>query len=214
MEGIKNAVEFIAKFFRDGGPAMWPILVCCIFGVSIIIERAYYIFGKAKINARRFMNELSKLIIADEYERAIELCSRSPAPLCKLSKAAIEHRKEPERIIQNAVDEVALEELPQLQKRTHYLAMLANASTLLGLLGTIFGLIQCFQSVAMVEAAQKAQVLARGISIAMNTTAFGLTVGIPCLIGHSILQGNTEKVINDIDEYSVKLINLLLAKQR
>jgi biopolymer transport protein ExbB/TolQ len=116
--------------------------------------------------------------------------------------------------IQNSIDEATLEVLPKLQKRTQYLAMLANISTLLGLLGTIQGLIQSFSAVNLEEAASRTGVLAQGISIAMYTTAFGLIVAIPCLVAYSFLQSKTVKIVDEIDQYSVKLVNLLSMREK
>lgn len=207
-------LEAIAKFYKEGGGGMYPITFCAIFALTIIIERVIYLFFTSKINAKKFINHIINLLHADRIEEAISLCNKSNAPLPKIVKIIILKRRENERTIQDAVDEIALSEIPQLTKRTHYLGMLANVATLLGLLGTIFGLIQSFTAVAGAAASQKAMLLARGISVAMNTTAFGLLVGIPCLFFHTFLQSNTDKIISDIDEYSVKLINLVLAKQR
>jgi biopolymer transport protein ExbB/TolQ len=193
---------------------MWPILGCSLWALAIILERVYFILFRSRVNARRFMNTIIKHINAGLYDQALKICTGSNAPLPKICKVIILKHKEPERSIQDAVDEVALTEIPLLQKRTHYLGMLANAATLMGLLGTIFGLIQAFSAVAVASAAQKAMLLAKGIGIAMHTTAFGLCVGIPCLVFHSLLQGYTEKIINDIDECSVRLINLIVSKQR
>ncbi|MFH1612240.1 MAG: MotA/TolQ/ExbB proton channel family protein [bacterium] len=201
-------------FFKEGGSAMWPILGCSLWGISIIIERAYFLLYRSRVNARRFMDVMVKYINAGLYDQALKICTDSTAPLPKICKVILLKHKESERSIQDAVDEVALVEIPLLNKRTHYLGMLANTSTLLGLLGTIFGLISAFKAVAIASAAQKAMFLAKGISVAMNTTAFGLCVGIPCLVFYSIFQGYTEKIINDIDECSVKLINLIILRQR
>jgi len=121
---------------------------------------------------------------------------------------------QPERVIQDAVDEADLEVLPLLQARTPYLSMIANVATLMGLLGTILGLIAAFAGLAHADPSQKQTVLAQGIAIAMNTTAFGLIVAIPCMVSHALLQGRTNSMIQSIDTYSVKLINILTALQK
>lgn len=116
--------------------------------------------------------------------------------------------------IQNAIDEVGLRELPKIQKRTHYLSLFANISTLMGLLGTIFGLQTAFRALATADPAQKAAVLAKGISMAMNTTAMGLAVAIPCMIIFSILGAKANTIIEEIDESAVRLLNFLFSQRR
>jgi len=108
-----------------------------------------------------------------------------------------------------AVDEATMEQLPRISKRTEYLNMIANISTLMGLLGTIQGLIQAFTAVSNVDAAQKATMLAGGISMALNTTAFGLMVAIPCMVSYSILNSMSDQILDDIDQFSLKLVNFL-----
>ena len=115
--------------------------------------------------------------------------------------------------IQNAVDETALRELPKIQRRTHYLSLIANVATLMGLLGTITGLISAFNALATADPAQKATLLALGISQAMNTTAFGLMVGIPNMIAFSVLSSKANILIEDIDESSVRLLNFLFVQR-
>jgi biopolymer transport protein ExbB/TolQ len=111
--------------------------------------------------------------------------------------------------IQNAIDEAALEVIPSVDKRVPYLSTLANVATLLGLLGTIQGLIQAFSAIAVADPSQKAALLAKGISIALYSTASGLVVAIPMLIMFTILQSKSQKIVDEIDEFSVKLVNLL-----
>jgi len=141
---------------------------------------------------------------------------KTKTPLSAILESALWHfqQQEPDQEIQNAVDEIALRELPRIQKRTHYLSLFANISTLLGLLGTIFGLQQAFGALAAADPSQKATVLAQGIAIAMNTTALGLIVAIPCMIGYSVLGAKANSIIEEIDESSVRLLNFLFALRR
>ena len=162
------------------------------------------------------MAQIRKWVSANDYKRAIALCTRvreKALPrivLTGLTKAS--KISEPDfRSIQNAVDEGTLEVIPQLQARTNYLSMIGNVSTLIGLMGTIYGLIVAFRSVASpaIDAAQKSQMLADGISVAMNTTLAGLSVAIPSILIYTILHNKTNRIIDEIDEHTVKLINLM-----
>ena len=199
----------MAQFFRDGGPAMWAILIFLAAGIAIIVERFIFLFTIADMKPEKFMGRISEFIRKGSIEGAIASCADKNAPLARIIEAALRNYRNTERDIQNAVDEMALAELPRLNARTGYLAMLANVSTMVGLLGTIFGLIAAFESVAAADPAEKSIMLANGISMAMSTTAFGLMSAIPLLIAHSFFTAKTDNLIDDIDRYSVMVINML-----
>lgn len=199
----------MAKFFRNGGPAMWAILIFLAAGIAIIVERFIFLFSVADLKPEKFMGRISEFIRKGSIEGAIASCADKNAPLARIIEAALRNYRNTERDIQNAVDEMALAELPRLNARTGYLAMLANVSTMVGLLGTIFGLIAAFESVAAADPAEKSIMLANGISMAMSTTAFGLMSAIPLLIAHSFFTAKTDNLIDDIDRYSVMVINML-----
>jgi biopolymer transport protein ExbB/TolQ len=202
-----------AKFFVDGGPWMWPIAAMSVIGLAVMIERFIFLFFKYNINGNAFMAQIQKLVMANNIDRAIKLCNAAPAAaLPKVIKSGLTRANKGEIEIQNAVEEATLEVVPTIQKRTNSLQAVANLSTLLGLLGTVIGLIQAFQAVAQAAPDQKAAMLTSSISIAMNTTAFGLMVAIPCMGAHVILAGITKKIIDEIDQYSVKLENLLISR--
>ncbi len=199
----------VATFFRQGGPAMWAILLFFAVGVVITIERLIFLFGTAQINPEQLMAKIASLIRKGSIEGAIASVSEEKAPLARIIEAALRNYKGTERDIQNAVDEMALAELPRINARIGYLAMLANVSTMVGLLGTIFGLIAAFAAVAAADPEQKSVLLANGISQAMNTTAFGLISAIPLLIVHSVLTSKSDTLVDDIDRYSVMVMNML-----
>ncbi len=202
-------ISEIAKFFREGGFAMWPILLFLAVGVAIMVERLVFLFFKANIRPEEFMARISDLIRKGSIEGAIAAAAEEDAPLARIIEAALRNYRGTERDIQNAVDEMALAELPRISARTGYLAMLANVSTMVGLLGTIFGLIQAFAAVSAADPEAKGRILASGIAMAMNTTAFGLIVAIPQLIVHSFLTSKADGIVDDIDRYSVMVINML-----
>lgn len=203
-----------ALFFRQGGPAMWAILLFFFVGIVIFIERLVFLFGTASLKPEAFMARIADLIRRGSIEGAIAETTRQKAPLSRIIEAALRNYRGTERDIQNAVDEMALAELPRINSRISYLAMLANVSTMVGLLGTIFGLIGAFAAVAAADPEQKSVMLANGISQAMNTTAFGLISAIPLLIVHSILTSRADKLVDQIDRYSVMVMNMLAAARK
>ncbi|GMV43299.1 MAG: flagellar motor protein MotA [Myxococcales bacterium] len=208
-------MDQIAKAFSTGGIWMYIILVVSIFGVGIMIERFIFLFFKYNINATAFMAQIQKLVMANNIDRAIKLCNAAPsAALAKVIKAGLTRANKGELEIQNAVEEATLEVVPHIQKRTNSLQAIANIATLLGLLGTIIGMIGAFNDLANVSADKRQEALGRNISLAMNTTAFGLIVAIPCMAAHIFLSGVTKKIIDEIDQYSVKLENLLISRGR
>jgi biopolymer transport protein ExbB/TolQ len=203
-----------AQFFRQGGPAMWAILFFFGVGVVIFIERIVFLFGTASAKPEALMAKIASLIRRGSIEGAIATTSEEKSPLSKIVEAALRNYKGTERDIQNAVDEMALAELPRINARIGYLGMLANVSTMVGLLGTIFGLIAAFAAVAAADPEQKGVLLANGISQAMNTTAFGLIAAIPMLVAHSVLTSKADSLVDDIDRYSVMVMNMLAQARR
>ena len=215
---LSFACQFVPPLF--GGPSsgfifMWAITLALLFGLAIAAERMVFIYGRYSLNGQGFMTQIQKMILANNIDRAIKLCNAQPhAALSRVLKAGLTRANRSELEIQNGVDEATLEVLPDLQKRTGFLSMIANVATLLGLLGTIYGLIRCFAALVDVDPSAKHAALANGISIAMYTTLWGLSVAIPILVVFSLLQGKTIKTIDEIDQYSVKLINLLASRRR
>ena len=203
-------MELLAAFLRDGGFFVYLILAVSIIGLAIIVERSILLLHKYSINARVLWLRVSKSVRDGNIRQARSFCAGSEAPVARIFDKGLEAHGKSERELQNAIDEVSLEVIPAIDKRVPYLAMAANVSTLLGLLGTIHGLIQAFSAVGNADPSQKATLLASGISIALYTTAFGLVVAIPLLISYSLLQSRAHRIIDEVDEFSVKLINLLV----
>ena len=204
----------LAKQFQDGGIGMWPIAFMSVFAVSVLAERFFVLFFKTNINKDAFMRGLKKHIYAGDLDKAISfVASQKRTPLTAVVKAGLINVPKGEAEVQAAMDEASLRESPILEKRTGYLSMIGNVSTLFGLLGTIIGLIKCFGAVAQVDPATKATVLSLGISEAMNCTAFGLVVAIPSLLAFSFLQGRTQHMLDDLNETTVGLLNLIIANK-
>ena len=206
-------MDYIAKAFSDGGIWMYAILIVSIIALGVIVERFVFLFFKYNINAKAFMAQVQKLVLSNNIDRAIKLCNTAPsAALSRVIKAGLTRANKSESEIQNSIEEATLEVLPQIEKRTSSLQALGNIATLLGLLGTIVGMILAFESLATVSADKRQEALGKNIAIAMNTTAFGLIVAIPTMGAHIVLSNVTKKIVDEIDQYSVKLENLLISR--
>ncbi|MCI0511621.1 MotA/TolQ/ExbB proton channel family protein [candidate division KSB1 bacterium] len=201
----------IIQFFRDGGSWMYPILLFALAGYAIVVERIIYIAYKNKIDTIAFVNRVLELLQRGNLANAIEFCRMSPAVLPKIIRAGLEEANKKTKDVQQAFELATMLEIPKLERRTQYLGVIANICTLLGLLGTIFGLIMSFQAVANAPASQKAILLMVGISTALNTTAFGLVGAIPCMLAHSFLQEKTKDIIDDININITRIFNRLAA---
>ncbi|MFQ5560004.1 MAG: MotA/TolQ/ExbB proton channel family protein [Nitrospinota bacterium] len=204
-------MQSLVNFFNNGGPVMYIILFVFAIGLSILIERTIFLF-RCRINSNVFMQDILSFLQAGKVSEATDFCKDHTAPLPLIIGAGITRSSHGEKELKEAVDEVAINEIPKLLKRTHYLQLIANVATLLGLLGTIFGLMQSFVSVGSVDPSQKAALLASGISTAMNTTAFGLMVAIPFMVGHAYLNSTTQDIIHDIDRSATRLVSFFSRK--
>jgi biopolymer transport protein ExbB len=209
---MEATIQWAAKFMNEGGIFMWIIAVCWCLGIAISVERLLKFF-KYDIDGRSLMGSVRKQVIENKVQEAIQSCSSSPALLSFVLKNGLKRATQPKEQIQDALEASILEVVPFIERRLSYLGLLANLSTLLGLLGTIQGLIQSFAAVAQAEASQKAQLLADGIAVAMNTTALGLVSAISIMVIHSYLMNRGEKMIHEIEENAVKLIDLLNTKK-
>jgi biopolymer transport protein ExbB/TolQ len=204
----------VSEAFRAGGPGMYPIAAALVATLAIIVDRVFVLYRRAAIDKEDFLRGVKKHLYAGDLEKAISYCAgQKKAPLVQIVKAGLIHVPKGEDDVQAAMDEATLREAPVIERRTGYLAMLANVATLLGLLGTIAGLIGAFAAVANANPADKATMLSRSISEAMNCTAFGLAVAITSLVAYSILQGRTQAMIDDIHESSVGVLNLVVANR-
>jgi biopolymer transport protein ExbB len=203
-------MDIVIQHFNEGGIFMWPILALGIIAIAIVGERANTLFFKATNRKDEFTREMRKLILGGNFVKAVKLANTVDSPLARIVKAGLLQVRRPDEVIQSAMDEAALNEVPYLESRTGYLAMLSNVATLTGLLGTVVGLIHSFGAVSNADPAQKGTLLAAGISEAMNCTAFGLIVAIPALLAYAVLQSRTQKCVDEINEGSVRIVNLIL----
>ncbi len=206
----------LGGFVKEGGLPSYMVVVVGLMAAAITVERWVRIQFQYAVDSRAFMAKLKKYILSDNIDRGISLCnSKGDALLPKVLKAGLTRAKDSVNDIQNAIDEATLEVIPKLEARALYLPTLANLATLIGLFGTIVGLIMAFKGGSeAVDAAARQAFLQKSIAVAMHTTALGIFVAIPALFFHAIIQSKTNSIISDIDQYSVKLINLLSASQK
>ena len=208
-------MQWFATFYRDGGVFMHFISACGLYILAVVIYKFIFLFFKFNVNGANLMNQIQKLVLANNVDKAIKLCDAAgDAALANVLKAGLKRANRGELEIQSAVEEAILEVSPKITKLLDTVPIVGNMATLLGLLGTIFGLIQAFEAVASAAPEQKAALLAKGISIAMNTTGYGLMVAIPAMLFDMILRGLANKVLSEMDLYSVKLINLLVSREK
>jgi biopolymer transport protein ExbB len=204
----------IVKFFTAGGAFMIPILLVAAVAIAIAIERYVTLARMAARNRRTWVHVESSLT-SGEFDKARELLSKDDSALSRLLgmglalQGAVRRRDDVEKAMQEGMMEI----VPQLEKRTHYLATAANVATLLGLLGTVSGLIHAFSAVATVNPAEKANLLAASISEAMNCTAFGLVTAVPILIVHAFLQSKTSGLSDGLETAAIRFLNALAARQ-
>lgn len=198
----------IVGFFQQGGVFMYPIVVVLVLGGAIAIERYVYLSATGASN-RKLWLQLMPMVKAGNYAEAKNIAERSKLAIGNilsygLSRLGTARRRDD---VEKAMEESLLETLPRIEKRTHYLATFANIATLLGLLGTIIGLIRAFTAVAAANPAEKADMLSASISVAMNTTAFGLMVAIPLLLAHTVLMSKTTEIVDSLEMAAVKFLN-------
>ncbi|NQZ27504.1 MAG: MotA/TolQ/ExbB proton channel family protein [Colwellia sp.] len=201
----------IVKLFQAGGTFMYPILIVLAIGLVIAVERFIYLIRTEKAT-NSVWTELVPMLKALDFQRAVKLTAEIKTPIANvLNYGFSRHNDNKSReVIEAALEEGIMDEMPQLTQRTHYLAMYANIATLLGLLGTIIGLIQAFTAVAQADPAEKADLLSASIAVAMNTTAFGLIAAIPLLLVHSYLVTKTAHLVDSIEKSALKALNLMV----
>ena len=203
----------IVNFFVQGGAFMYPILVVAAVGAAIAVER-YVTLKRTGARNRAAWAQVEPLLMRGEFDKAREMTSKGDTTIARLLSIGLALQGTVRRRddVEKAMEESMMESIPLLQKRTHYLATFANLATLLGLLGTVSGLIHAFAAVATVNPAEKANLLSASISEAMNCTAFGLVTAVPLLFLHALLQTKTTELIDGIETASVKFLNALAAR--
>lgn len=200
----------IVRFFQEGGVFMYPIVLVLALGLAIAVERYMYLTVTTAKN-KALWNKITPYLRAGNFQAATDVTSKSKAAIATIMTYGLNRVRSSRRRdeVEKAMEESLMEVMPRLEKRTHYLATFANIATLLGLLGTIIGLIRAFTAVSNANPAEKADLLSASISVAMNTTAFGLMVAIPLLLIHTILQTKTTEIVDSLEMASVKFLNAI-----
>lgn len=209
-------IDKIVSFFLEGGFWMYPILLAGSIGVAIGIERFIKLANVERAN-RKMWSQLHPVLVDGDFDAAREMIANdNSSTVSQLLEVGLERQGTVRRRddIEIAMEEGMMEIIPQLEKRINYIALYANLSTLLGLLGTIIGLIAAFNAVANANPAEKADLLSASISVAMNTTAFGLISAIPLLIIHSYLNSKAGAIVDSLEMASVKTLNIISSAAR
>lgn len=204
-------LQNVASQFNSGGPFMWVIMGVFALACAVALERSLYYFVFCRVNRRKLINTISTALSDNRINDAQTVVSSRKTPLYRLLKTAVDTFTSGADFdqIQEKVETSAIREVPKVTKRLNYLSLFANIATLLGLLGTISGLQVSFSSLASVDAAQKASLLASGISQAMSTTAFGLIVAVPCMVLYTMLNNKQQELVKDIDESVVTVLSVM-----
>jgi biopolymer transport protein ExbB len=211
---VMEIMYSIVGFFAGGGAFMFPILLVAAAGAAIGVER-YVTLTRLSARNRSAWTQVEPALTNGDFDKAREITSKDDTAISRLlsmglaRQGAVRRRED----VEIAMEESMMEIVPQLEKRTHYLATFANLATLLGLLGTVSGLIHAFAAVATVNPAEKANLLSASISEAMNCTAFGLMTAVPIVFVHALLQTKTTELINSLETASVKFLNAITGRQ-
>ncbi len=202
-------MQGLAEFIEKGGFFMYLNLFCSAATLAIIVERTIFFLGKGSVNARAFLEQIRKLVAANNVDRAVKLCSATEAPVARVAKAGLSRLPKGEIAVSTAIEETMADVTPDLKKRIPALWSIANIATLLGLLGTITGLIRSFAAVGSAAPEMRAKMLSDGIAEAMHNTAMGLGIAVACMIAHVFLNGVSKKQQNELEAFSMKLENML-----
>jgi biopolymer transport protein ExbB len=202
-------MQAIAEFLEKGGTFMYFNLVVSVVVLAIVIDRLIFFFGKSSVNARAFLEQIRKLVLANNVDRAVKLCSATSAPVAQVARAGLQRVHRGEIAIAQAIEEALVDVTPMLKKRIQILWSLANIATLIGLLGTVVGLIKAFSAVGAAKPEERSKLLSDGIAEALNNTAMGLAIAVTCIVAHAILSAASKKQTADLEAFSLKLENLL-----
>lgn len=203
-------IETLAEFFKEGGPFMFVNVVTSAVAIAIVVERTVVLAFKLNLNAGPFMEQVQKLVLSGNVDRAVKLCGAAPnAALSRVIRAGLSRANRGDQEVSRALEEAVLEVTPLVSKRIAPLWSLANVATLVGLIGTITGLIGTFKSLGAASPEMKQIMLSKGISEAMNNTAFGLTIAVVCIVAHLLLNSKAKALVEELEYNALRLENLL-----
>lgn len=207
-------MNFLQRAFMEGGTVMYVIACIAILALILIVERTMKL-KNLSVDKKEFTDQVFRMVAAGDLRQAISFCDARPAPMTNTVKAGLIQamNKRPDEEIQVAMDASVMREMPKVEGWVSFLAVFGNIAVLAGLLGTIIGMIGSFKAVAAADPATKAMELSKGISHALNCTAFGLGVAIICIISYGIFQHKISKTENEVVETSMSLLNLVVANR-
>ena len=207
-------MQGLAQFVEHGGWVMYTNIIVLVVILAIVVERFIFLLGKGQINAKGLLEQLRKLIQANNVDRAIRICGSRNAPLLRIAKSGLVHVHRGEEALANAVEESLVETTPEVKKRIAALWSLSNIAVLVGLFGTVLGLINAFAAVSGADPAKRQEMLAAGIAEALHNTALGLGIAIVAIVFHLILSGMAKKLVADLESFSMKMENFLVLQVR
>ncbi len=202
-------MSWLSELFQKGGPLLIVNIFFLAIVIGVIVERAIYFLGRGHLNAKAFLEQLRKLLSANNVDRAKKLCDATSAPVARVAKAGLNRLHRGEAAVAQAMEETMTDALPEVKTRIGALWSLANITTLIGLVGTIVGLINTFAAVGNANPAERQKQLSDGIAEAMYNTAVGLFIALICMIGHLILSSASKRVVSDLEAFNLRFENLL-----
>ncbi|WP_428261560.1 MotA/TolQ/ExbB proton channel family protein [Haliangium sp.] len=201
--------DWLSEIFETGGPFFVVNTIFLAVVLALIVERAIYFLGRGHINAKAFLEQIKRLLAANNIERAKKLCDATSAPVARVAKAGLNRIHRGEAAVAQAMEETMVDVTPEVKTRISALWSMANIVTLTGLLGTITGLINTFAAVTDANPADRQRNLSLGISEAMYNTAYGLSIALLCMVAHLLLSTAMKRVVSDLESFSLRLENLL-----
>jgi len=202
-------MDRLADIFQKGGPFFIVNTFFLAVVIALVVERAIYFLGRGHINASAFLEQIKRLLAANNIDRAKKLCDATSAPIARVAKAGLSKIHRGEAAVAQAMEETMVDVTPEVKVRIAALWSMANIVTLTGLLGTVTGLIRTFESMKDANPAERQKELSAGIAEAMYNTAMGLGIALLCMLSHLLLSSASKKVVSDLESFSLKLENLL-----
>ncbi len=202
-------MDWLSEVFSKGGPFFIVNTFFLAVVIGLIVERSIYFLGRGHLNAKAFLEQIKRLLAANNIDRAKKLCDATTAPVARVAKAGLNRIHRGEAAVAQAMEETMTDALPEVKTRIGALWSMANIVTLTGLLGTITGLIRTFSSIGTLTADERQRELSRGISEAMYNTAFGLSIALLCMLAHLLLSAAMKKTVSDLEAFSLRFENLL-----
>jgi biopolymer transport protein ExbB len=202
-------MDRLADIFQKGGPFFIVNTFFLAVVIALIVERTIYFLGRGHINANAFLEQIRRLLAANNVDRAKKLCDATSAPIARVAKAGLGKIHRGEAAVAQAMEETMVDVLPEVKTRISALWSMANIVTLTGLLGTVTGLIRTFDAIGDANPAERSKQLSEGIAEAMYNTAMGLSIALLCMVAHLLLASASKRVVADLESLSLKLENLL-----